>query len=74
MPVLDGRETLAIIKSEGNTESIPVIVFTTSSSPHDKAFFSRFDTEMITKPHTYDGLKTIIHQLLSENIKDKAEK
>jgi CheY-like chemotaxis protein len=56
MPVLNGRETLAIIKSETDTQSIPVIVFTTSSSPLDKEFCNRFNVEMITKPSSPEEL------------------
>jgi CheY-like chemotaxis protein len=38
MPVLDGRETLASIKTDERYQSIPVVVFTTSDSQVDQSF------------------------------------
>jgi CheY-like chemotaxis protein len=65
MPVLSGRETLAILKSEPAYESIPVVIFTTSSSELDKIFCQQLETEMVTKPPTYDSLRNIVQRLLS---------
>jgi len=66
MPRLSGRETLAILKSEMETESIPVVVFTTSSADADASFCNRFGVEMVTKPATYEALKSIVQRLLSK--------
>jgi len=65
MPRLSGRETLAILKSEAETEAIPVVVFTTSNAAADSSFCSRFGVEMVTKPPTYDALKAIVLRFLS---------
>ncbi|MGK2861154.1 MAG: hypothetical protein ACSLE0_04435 [Chitinophagaceae bacterium] len=65
MPVLNSKETLAIIKSEKDTQSIPVIIFTTSSSPADNDFCKKFEVEMITKPTTPGELDNVITKLLS---------
>lgn len=65
MPILSGRETLAILKSETTYSSIPVVVFTTSSNEMDKRFCKQFATEMITKPPTYERLKKIVAKLLA---------
>ena len=65
MPVMNGRETLALIKSDPELKKIPVVVFTTSSSQMDKLFCKRFDVEMITKPPTYDKLSKAIQKMLS---------
>ena len=65
MPVLNGRETLAIIKSEVETESIPVIVFTTPSSPLDEQYCKRFSVEMVTKPISLQELNSFADRLLS---------
>ena len=65
MPVLNGRETLAIIKSEPDTAAIPVVVFTTSSSPLDKEFCNRFSVEMITKPSSPAELDTVAERLFT---------
>lgn len=66
MPCLNGRETLAILKSEAETESIPVVVFTTSSATADSSFCSRFGVTMVTKPATYEALKAIVQRFLSQ--------
>lgn len=64
MPVLNGRETLAILKSEEKFSSIPVVVFTTSRSEMDKLFCKRFNVEMITKPSAYEALKTMVPEFV----------
>jgi CheY-like chemotaxis protein len=65
MPVITGREALAILKNDPNYQSIPVVVFSTSNSETDKSFCSRYSTEMITKPPSYDGLREVIRKLLN---------
>lgn len=65
MPVLNGRETLVAIKNENKYKSIPVAVFTTSDSALDKIFCKRHNTEMITKPPSYDQLKKVVQSLVT---------
>jgi CheY-like chemotaxis protein len=64
MPVLDGKETLSIIKNTGDYKNIPIVVFTTSESELDKLYCKRFDTEMITKPPTFSTLTAALDKLL----------
>jgi CheY-like chemotaxis protein len=64
MPVLDGKQTLAVLKTEERYQSIPVVVFTTSDSDTDRIFCARFGTTMITKPPRYEPLKEVIKDLL----------
>lgn len=63
MPVLNGRETLAIIKSELDTRTIPVVVFTTSSSPQDEEYCKRLSAEMVTKPSSLEELKKVVDMI-----------
>lgn len=65
MPVMNGRETLAHIKSEEEYKEIPVVVFTTSNSDLDKLFCKRYNVEMITKPPDYKNLNDTVLKLLS---------
>ena len=65
MPILTGRETLAIMKSEQETEKLPVVVFTTSASAHDEAFCKKFGVTMVTKPQTLEEVKAAVDILLS---------
>jgi CheY-like chemotaxis protein len=55
MPVLNGKELLTILKHDQSFNSIPIIVFTTSSNNRDKEYCSRFNVPLITKP---DDTKT----------------
>ncbi|RPD48778.1 response regulator [Paracnuella aquatica] len=64
MPVLDGRETLALLKKEEKFATIPIVVFTTSNSELDKHFFEWMHTEMLTKPFTYNALKNTLQKIL----------
>jgi CheY-like chemotaxis protein len=57
MPVLNGKELLAIIKSENQLKDLPVIVFTTSSYPGDVDYCNQFNVELITKPF---GMKELV--------------
>jgi CheY-like chemotaxis protein len=65
MPVLNGRETLAIIKSENDIRTMRVVIFTTSSSPLDDEFCHKFSVEMITKPSSPQELDSVALQLLT---------
>ena len=65
MPVLDGKSTLSLIRKDPQFRSIPVVIFTTSSSELDKTFCEYFDVAMITKPPTYERLKTALRSLVS---------
>jgi CheY-like chemotaxis protein len=64
MPILDGKETLSIIKKTEGFSEIPVVVFTTSSSGLDKLFCKRMNVEMITKPPHYKSLEAAVLRLL----------
>ena len=64
MPVLDGKETLSILKKTDDFKDIPVVVFTTSESEIDRLFCKKFNTEMITKPPTFKTLSGALDKLL----------
>lgn len=65
MPVMNGRETLAIIKNDDRYKKIPVVVFTTSSSELDKLFCKKYNAQMITKPPNYTKFKEVVTKMLS---------
>lgn len=64
MPVLDGKETLSLIKKDKDLSEIPVVVFTTSESDLDRMYCKKFNTEMVTKPPTFDILSSALDKLL----------
>ncbi len=65
MPIMNGRDALAVIKSEEDFKSIPVVIFTTSSSEMDKMFCRRYGVEMMTKPPEFTTLTSIVQRLLN---------
>lgn len=65
MPVMDGKETLSIIRQIPAYQDIPTVMFTTSNSDLDRLFFRKYKVEMITKPPNYDQLKEAIKRVLS---------
>lgn len=65
MPVLNGREALAVIKKDEALKDIPLVFFTTSNSELDKMYCRRFGVEMITKPPRYSSLKEAVQKLLN---------
>ena len=64
MPVLNGKETLSLIKKDEVLRSIPVVVFTTSGSLSDQHFCHLHGAEMITKPPNFRNFKSVVHKLL----------
>lgn len=64
MPRIDGRETLLALQSDANLSRIPVVAYSTSSSPLDKLFFNRHNVAYFTKPSYYDELATVAATML----------
>ena len=65
MPRMDGKQTLVAIKNDPVLSTIPVVVFSTSSSAMDKTFCAAKKVEMITKPFDYATLFSAAEKLLS---------
>jgi len=63
MPVMDGKETLELLKIDGNFKSIPIVFFSTSVSPMDKKIIETTGTEVITKPSLYEEWLAIARKL-----------
>ncbi|HEX8237562.1 MAG TPA: response regulator [Abditibacteriaceae bacterium] len=70
MPVKDGREALAEIKSDPRLRRIPVVVLTTSEAKEDiQASYDLGVNSFITKPSTYTGLIKLMRTLYEYWIK-----
>lgn len=65
MPRMDGKQTLVAIKNNSILATIPVVVFSTSSSAMDRTFCAAKKVEMITKPFDYATLFSAAGKLLS---------
>lgn len=64
MPKMDGREAVNTIKGIDKFKDIPLIVFSTSSSPLDKMFFTRKNINYYTKPTNFPNLKKMVSEFL----------
>jgi CheY-like chemotaxis protein len=65
MPKLDGKQTFVRIQSDAVLSTIPVVVFSTSSSPMDKMFFQNKGAAFITKPIRFEQLLEVASELLT---------
>ncbi len=65
MPLLNGREIIAMIQEQQELEKLPLVVFSTSSYPGDIAYCSTHGVELITKPFGMKLLIEIAEKLVS---------
>jgi CheY-like chemotaxis protein len=65
MPRLDGKQTLIVMRENPAFASIPVVIFSTSSSEYDQAFAYRNNVELIVKPFDVATLHKIAARLLN---------
>ena len=64
MPGIDGRDTLKEIKSNKKFQSLPVVVFTTSSSPKDKQMVYEAGANCyVIKPDTFNRLVDLTNSI-----------
>ena len=64
MPVMDGRKTYTAIKEDEVLRDIPLVVFSTSTSPLDKIYFEKMGAEYITKPVQFKQLLEVAKHFL----------
>jgi CheY-like chemotaxis protein len=66
MPVMNGIESLTILKSNERYKHIPVVMFATSANPADIEYCKELDTEILIKPRKYGEIRSIFQNLLKE--------
>jgi CheY-like chemotaxis protein len=74
MPVINGKDVLKHIREMERFESVPVVLFTTSSMPLDKSFARSFNAGFVTKPLDIRQMEMITDQFIShcaDEIKQK---
>jgi CheY-like chemotaxis protein len=64
MPRMNGKETLLRLREIKQLESVPVILFTTSSQTLDKKFAQQYNAGFITKPIDTTQLNIISDQFI----------
>lgn len=65
MPVMDGKETLEVLKNHAHWYSVPVAIFTTSPREIYADIALKYDVHIVTKPAKYANMKEQVSQLLS---------
>jgi CheY-like chemotaxis protein len=65
MPFMDGRQTLAKIRESSSLNRLQVLVYTSSNSPHDQAYFTERGVPFITKPATLSKLGIIAEKIIA---------
>jgi CheY-like chemotaxis protein len=70
MPLLNGREVLKKLKAMPRFNSIPVVLFSTSSSPHDQEFAKKYNAGLVTKPLHVSQME-MITELFIEHCSDE---
>ena len=74
MPVLNGKEVLVRLRQLDTLESVPVVLFTTSSQPQDRNFAGRYKAGFVTKPLDAKQMQIITDQFIdhcTEEIRNK---
>ena len=77
MPLLNGKDVLLKIKDIPPLVSVPVVLFTTSSSPLDKEFAKKYNAGFITKPLDVSQMEIITGLFIdhcSDEVKRKISK
>ena len=64
MPLMDGKQALVEIKKDPVLDSVPLVIFTTSSSQLDVAFCEQYGVEFITKPINMQDFHDTMQRLL----------
>ncbi|MEV4639355.1 response regulator [Actinoplanes sp. NPDC049548] len=64
MPRMDGRETLAAIKTDDRLKTIPVVILTTSGADQDiAASYQHRANAYVTKPFTLDDFESTVRTI-----------
>ncbi|GAA4334295.1 response regulator [Flaviaesturariibacter amylovorans] len=73
MPRMSGLQALGAIREHDNLKELPVVVFTTSSSPHDEAAVRERGAVMFTKPPNLERLQQVTQKMLAHSPCEKAD-
>ncbi len=65
MPVINGKEVLVRLRQMDRFQSVPVVLFTTSSQPTDKMFAEKNNAGFVTKPLDVKQMKIITDQFIN---------
>lgn len=67
MPLMDGKTCLAEIRGNKSTGHLPVIIFTTSSNPGERAECENLGaTDFLLKPVSYRHMRDLLRSVLND--------
>jgi CheY-like chemotaxis protein len=61
---MDGKQTLAEIKKDGQLSDLPIVVFSTSNNPVDEMYCAHYGVELVTKPSNMRNMQHEVKRLL----------
>lgn len=73
MPLLNGRDVLKKIKEMPELAPVPVVLFSTSSSPLDKEFAKKYNAGFVTKPLDVSQME-MITELFVDHCSDEIKR
>jgi CheY-like chemotaxis protein len=73
MPILNGKDVLVRLREIPRFETVPAVLFTTSSSPLDQKFAKRYNAGFITKPLDVSQME-MITELFIDHCTDEIKK
>ena len=65
MPFLDGKEVFQRLKNDEELDGVPVLIFSSSEKPDDKAGFNSMGIEYFSKPSHFSHLEQIASHMVS---------
>jgi CheY-like chemotaxis protein len=74
MPETDGKRVLARMRQLDRFASVPVVLFTTSSLPSDRAYAQSLQAGFITKPLNMKQMELITEQFISHCVEEVRRK
>ena len=73
MPVINGKEVLKNLRDLPRFETVPVVLFTTSSLPQDEKFAKKYNAGFVTKPLDVSQME-VITELFIDHCADEIRK
>lgn len=65
MPIMTGKDMLALIKKDEVLKDVPVVIYSTSNSEKEKKELMQMGAySFITKPDTYNDIKKVVKRLI----------
>ena len=66
MPLMDGKQTLAEIKSADEYKEIPVVLFSTSSQDGDRLYAEKHGVDFVIKPARFSDIEKLVEQFVEK--------